>query len=81
MTFNLPEIKLDSHRVYAILKIAIIVSIFLVVAINVILVANAYEFVYCKNPITGLTIIYPTGTECSHSNESEDDEEDDNEDE
>lgn len=81
MTFNLPEIKLDSHRVYAILKIAIIVSVFVVVAINVI-AAHAYEFVYCTNPINGLTIIYPEGTTCDLNEEVENEEkEDESEDE
>lgn len=41
-------------------KIVILVSIFLVVAINVISAANAYNFVRCE----GDTNTYPEGTNC-----------------
>jgi hypothetical protein len=61
---QLPEIKL-SHKHLALIKIVIVVSIFLVIAINVLAnAASAYEFVYCYNEVSGLTIIYPEGTSC-----------------
>lgn len=47
----------------AILQIVCLVSVFLVVAINVI-AAHAYEFVYCNNEVTDTTITYPEGTTC-----------------
>jgi hypothetical protein len=75
------EIKIDSAKVYTILKIVFMVSIFLVIAINVLSV-SAYEFVYCKNGVNGLTIIYPEGTSCDIDNEpvEEEDKDDKNDD-
>ena len=79
-SFDLPEIKIDSSKLWMILKMAIIVSVFLVVAINVInakavTVEEKYQFVYCKNPVSNLTIIYPEGTSCDLNEEVEDEEE------
>lgn len=57
------------------LKIVCLVSVFLVVAINVI-TAHAYEFVYCHNEKSGLTITYPEGTTCELTDDDlEEDEE------
>lgn len=71
---QLPEIKL-SHNQMAIIKIVIVVSVFLFIAINVLSAASAYEFVYCKNPVNGLTIIYPEGTSCHNNSYEEEDKE------
>ena len=88
MTFE--EIKIDSHKLHAILKIVIIVSIFVVIAINVIAVSavveEEYEFVKCKNEINGIVMTYPTGTICGNGPDEDfddfiDDDNDDNEEE
>jgi hypothetical protein len=63
MIMAFEEIKIDSAKIYTILKIVFMVSVFVVIAVNV-LSASAYEFVYCKNEVNGLTIIYPEGTSC-----------------
>jgi len=74
MTFE--EIKIESSKVYAIIKIVILVSVFLVIAMNV-LAAHAYEFVHCQNEVTGLTMTYPTGTICGGDGNNDDESDDD----
>jgi hypothetical protein len=91
MTFRLPEIEV-SDRVYDIAKIAVLVSIFVVFVIGVTSASDAekftakilekngvdsYNFVYCKNPVTNITITYPEGTECDVYDETEEGEEED----
>lgn len=73
MTFRLPEIVI-SDRLYALAKIMILVTIFLVVVIGVLSAADAYEFVYCFNEVTNTTITYPTGTQCDIEEEEDKDE-------
>jgi hypothetical protein len=82
MTFRLPEIEI-SDRIYAIAKIILLVSFFSIVAFGVLSAADAvtneekYKFVYCKNPITNITMTYPEGTSCDISDTNEEDDEND----
>jgi hypothetical protein len=78
MIMAFEEIQIDSDKVKAILKIIFMVSVFVVIAINVLSV-SAYEFVYCKNPVNGLTVIYPEGTSCDIGIDNEPVEEEDEE--